>query len=103
MPALYDRIGCNDANLRRPDRRIASTIDTALGDAAIVLNVGAGAGSSEPITRTVIAVEPSEAMLRDLDRGCWLQRNHHLLALDALDLDTVSSAAKLNPKVANVL
>lgn len=63
MP-LYDTIGRNYASLRRPDPRIAATIDAALGDAASVVNIGAGAGSYEPTGRTVIAVEPSEVMIR---------------------------------------
>jgi SAM-dependent methyltransferase len=36
---------------------------SALGDAASVINVGAGAGSYEPAGRAVVAVEPSEVML----------------------------------------
>ncbi len=48
MDALYDTIGLNYANLRRPDARIARRVDAALGDAKTVLNVGAGAGSYEP-------------------------------------------------------
>jgi hypothetical protein len=47
---------------RRPDPRIESAIVSALGDARTVLNVGAGAGSYEPIDRTVTAVEPSASM-----------------------------------------
>lgn len=63
MP-LYNTIGHNYAAYRRPDPRIAAAIHTALGDAATVLNVGAGAGSYEPRDRTVLAVEPSEVMIR---------------------------------------
>lgn len=62
--ALYDSIGNGYAALRQPDRRIAALIDAALGDAATVVNVGAGAGSYEPLGRTVLAVEPSEVMIR---------------------------------------
>ena len=62
--ALYDVIGLNYAALRRPDARIASAIHAALGDAASVVNVGAGAGSYEPTDRMVLAVEPSEVMIR---------------------------------------
>lgn len=62
--ALYDRIGRGYAALRRPDPRIAAAINEALGDAADVVNVGAGAGSYEPAGRTVLAVEPSEVMIR---------------------------------------
>ncbi len=67
--ALYDSIGRNYADLRRPDRRIASIIDTTLGDAVSVVNVGAGAGSYEPLSRTVLAVEPSEVMIRQRPAG----------------------------------
>ncbi|MCJ7437040.1 MAG: class I SAM-dependent methyltransferase [Acidimicrobiia bacterium] len=48
---------------RRPDPSIARRIRAALGDAATVINVGAGAGSYEPDDRTVVAVEPSMVML----------------------------------------
>lgn len=64
MNALYDRIGLDYANLRRPDARIAGRIETALGDARTVLNVGAGAGSYEPAGRQVTAIEPSAEMIR---------------------------------------
>ncbi len=63
MATLYDTIGLNYANLRRPDRRIAQKIETALGDATSILNVGAGAGSYEPSGRQITAVEPSAEMI----------------------------------------
>lgn len=63
MAALYDRIGVDYDNLRRPDPRIAARIRAALGDAASVLNVGAGTGSYEPADCAVTAVEPSAAMI----------------------------------------
>lgn len=62
--ALYDNIGRGYARYRRPDPRIAAAIDAALGDAESVVNVGAGAGSYEPAGRSVLAVEPSEVMIR---------------------------------------
>lgn len=62
--ALYDSIGRGYAALRRPDPRIAAAINAALGDAASVANIGAGTGSYEPPGRTVVAVEPSEVMIR---------------------------------------
>lgn len=61
---LYDTIGRGYAAFRRPDPRIAAAIDAALGDAGSVVNVGAGAGSYEPPDRTLLAVEPSEVMIR---------------------------------------
>jgi SAM-dependent methyltransferase len=63
VAALYDTIGIDYANLRRPDPRIAAMIEHALGDARRVLNVGAGAGSYEPTGREVIALEPSAEMI----------------------------------------
>ena len=62
--ALYDSIGLNYADVRRPDARIARIIEGALGAAETVLNVGAGAGSYEPANRQVTAVEPSAEMIR---------------------------------------
>ena len=67
--ALYDSIGRNYADLRRADPRIASAINAALGDAATVVNVGAGTGSYEPIDRAVLAIEPSEVMIRQRPDG----------------------------------
>lgn len=64
MSARYDKIGVNYAALRKPDPRIARVIDAALGSARTVLNLGAGTGSYEPSGRTVTAVEPSIAMIR---------------------------------------
>jgi hypothetical protein len=60
--ANYGAIGQGYANFRKPDPRIAEMIDAALGGAGTVLNVGAGAGSYEPIGRTVTPVEPSQSM-----------------------------------------
>ena len=64
MSAKYDSIGINYAELRKPDRRIARIIASALGSAQTVLNVGAGTGSYEPADRFLIAVEPSREMIR---------------------------------------
>lgn len=67
--ALYDTIGLDYARLRRPDRRIAEQISNALGDAKTVLNVGAGAGSYEPIDKDVTALEPSAEMIAQRAEG----------------------------------
>ena len=64
MSANYDTIGIHYAELRKPDPRIARGIESALGSARTVLNVGAGTGSYEPAGRSVIAVEPSREMIR---------------------------------------
>ena len=60
--ANYGLIGKGYAQYRRPDARIAAAIGRALGSARTVLNVGAGAGSYEPVDRRVTAVEPSASM-----------------------------------------
>ena len=64
MSAKYDTIGINYAELRKPDHRIARIIESALGSAQTVLNVGAGTGSYEPTDRSLIAVEPSREMVQ---------------------------------------
>ncbi len=61
--AEYDRIGTSYVRTRQTDPRIAAQIASALGDACSVVNVGAGTGSYEPPTRTVVAVEPSRVMI----------------------------------------
>jgi SAM-dependent methyltransferase len=58
----YEAGGGGYAARRRTDPRIAGYVWEALGDAASVINVGAGAGSYEPHDRYVVAVEPSAAM-----------------------------------------
>jgi hypothetical protein len=58
----YGEIGRSYSRFRQPEPKIASQILDALGDARTVLNVGAGAGSYEPIDRKVTAVEPSASM-----------------------------------------
>ena len=69
MMALYDTIGVDYANLRKPDSRIAEQVDEALGNAQTVLNVGAGAGSYEPTSRQVTALEPSAEMIAQRPTG----------------------------------
>jgi SAM-dependent methyltransferase len=72
----YEQGGNGYAGVRRADPRIAAHVHRALGDARTVINVGAGAGSYEPVDRHVVAVEPSAAMRA--------QRPRHLApALDA--------------------
>lgn len=63
MSAIYDTIGINYSDLRRPDPRIGASIQAALGGAQRIINVGAGAGSYEPTDREVLAIEPSSEMI----------------------------------------
>ncbi len=58
----YDEHGLNYSRGRRTDARIEARVHAALGEAATVVNVGAGTGSYEPRDRWVLAVEPSETM-----------------------------------------
>jgi SAM-dependent methyltransferase len=60
----YDQIGVNYASTRQADPRFAAQIREALGDAKSVVNVGAGSGSYEPVDRFMVAVEPSQVMIR---------------------------------------
>src|SRR6202012_3430475 len=75
--ANYGVIGKDYRQYRQPDPHIMGFILSALGRAETVLNVGAGAGSYEPLDRRVTAVEPSAAMRT--------QRPTHLpVAIDAV-------------------
>lgn len=69
MATVYDTIGVNYSELRKPDPRIEAMIGKALGSAKTVLNVGAGAGSYEPADRQVTAIEPSMEMIRQRPAG----------------------------------
>lgn len=92
MTPLYDKIGGTYSSYRRPDPRIAAAIWAALGDAASVVNVGAGTGSYEPTDRSVIAVEPSETMIKQRSSRaspCLLG------AAEALPLDSKSADAAM--------
>jgi SAM-dependent methyltransferase len=60
--ARYDDIGTGYSRTRREDPFVRERITAALGDARTVVNVGAGAGSYEPLDRHVIAIEPSDVM-----------------------------------------
>jgi SAM-dependent methyltransferase len=82
--ALYDRIGHGYAQARRPDPRIQAAIEAGLGDAASVLNVGAGTGGYEPADREVTAVEPSAEMIaqRAADAAPVVQASAEALPFD---------------------
>jgi SAM-dependent methyltransferase len=69
VDTAYDTLGRGYAGHRRADSRIAALIEQELGDAASVVNIGAGAGSYEPSGRDVIAVEPSEVMIAQRPPG----------------------------------
>lgn len=60
----YDLIGTGYARTRREDPTLYNRIVACLGSSKTVINVGAGTGSYEPKDRKVLAVEPSEVMVR---------------------------------------
>jgi SAM-dependent methyltransferase len=62
VEARYDEIGRSYSVTRGEDPAVKARVLAALGDTRSVLNVGAGAGSYEPVSRRVIAVEPSRVM-----------------------------------------
>lgn len=64
--AVYDGIGFAYARYRRADPRIGARIAAVVGTGR-VLNVGAGAGSYEPVG--AVAVEPSRTMIDQRTNG----------------------------------
>jgi hypothetical protein len=58
----YGALEADYARYRQPEPAIMARIESALGSARTILNVGAGTGSYEPRERQVTAVEPSAAM-----------------------------------------
>ena len=63
MKAKYDNIGINYAKQRQSDPRIAAQIFDKLKEATKIVNIGAGAGSYEPKSIDLIALEPSIEMI----------------------------------------
>lgn len=96
--ARYDSLGHHYAQFRRPDPRIASAIDAALGDALSVVNIGAGAGAYEPPGRTVLAVEPSEVMIRQRPKGAapCLRGSAEALPLETASFDAAMAVLTIH-------
>lgn len=63
VSALYDKIGRTYSGRREADPRIAAAITLALDGCTSILNVGAGSGSYEPTSKSVVALEPSRTMI----------------------------------------
>jgi SAM-dependent methyltransferase len=92
---LYDDIGRGYRGQRRPDPRVAAAIAQALGEAATVVNVGAGTGSYEPSDRRVVAVEPSAAMIAQRPPGSAPVVQASALALPLPDRSFAAALAVL--------
>jgi SAM-dependent methyltransferase len=60
--ADYGTIGTGYSRYRQPEPAFAASIRAAIGGATTLVNIGAGAGSYEPVDLDVTAVEPSAAM-----------------------------------------
>ena len=69
MTALYDSIGRAYSERRESDPRIAAAIEAAIVGCDSILNVGAGTGSYEPASKSLIAIEPSRTMIAQRPRG----------------------------------
>ncbi len=68
MSAIYDKIGIDYAVMRCTDPKIAHQLYAELQGARQIVNIGAGTGSYEPPTMTLIAVEPSAEMIAQRGR-----------------------------------
>jgi hypothetical protein len=95
--ASYNVMGHGYSDVRRPDPRLAAAIWSALGDAASVVNVGAGTGSYEPDDRDVIAVEPSEVMIaqRPADAAPAVKATAEALPLEDKSVDAALAVLTL--------
>jgi len=69
VATLYDNIGRTYSSRRQSDPRIEAAIVNAIEGCSSILNVGAGTGSYEPSSRTVVAVEPSRIMISQRPPG----------------------------------
>lgn len=98
MSALYDKIGSRYAEFRQTDPTIAKRIHIALGTSFDVLNVGAGSGSYEPSDRSVVALEPSQAMIRQrpADAAPVIQGSATALPFSANSFDAVMAVLTLH-------
>ncbi|GAB4190366.1 MAG: hypothetical protein Tsb002_18290 [Wenzhouxiangellaceae bacterium] len=69
MKPIYDRIGINYSTRRCTDPKIAKQLYSHLEGATRIINIGAGAGSYEPESIPLVAVEPSSEMISQRKAG----------------------------------
>ncbi len=69
MNTIYNAIGLDYAQLRKPDPRLAALIHSQIIGQKTVLNVGAGTGSYEPEDKELVALEPSKEMISQRPAG----------------------------------
>jgi SAM-dependent methyltransferase len=93
----YDTIGRGYAAHRQPDPRIAARIWDAVGDAARIVNVGAGAGSYERPDWSAVAVEPSTVMIGQRHSHHPVLRGHaEALPFDDLTFDVALASMTIH-------
>ena len=66
---IYEQIGLGYTRSRRADPRWEARIHDVLKGSRTLVNVGAGSGSYEPECMDVVAVEPSQVMIRQRPKG----------------------------------
>ena len=66
---VYDTIGQGYRAHRRAEPRWEAVIFEHIGNADLIVNVGAGTGSYEPPGRSVVAVDPSSVMISQRAQG----------------------------------
>ena len=69
LDTIYNTIGVDYAETRKPDPRLAALIHASLKGLESILNVGAGAGSYEPADKSLVALEPSSIMISQRPAG----------------------------------
>ena len=69
MDTIYNTIGIDYTNTRRPDPRLAGLIHAQIDQQKTILNIGAGTGSYEPDYKSVVALEPSLRMISQRPAG----------------------------------
>jgi len=86
---VYDTIGQGYLAHRQAEPRWERVIFEHIGDADLVVNVGAGAGSYEPPGRSVLAFDPSSVMIsqRAADSGPAVRASASALPLPSVCAD----------------